>query len=142
MDFKWEALDNGYRAQIKVDLGADAMVYTSNCTMAKLNPLPPLTKGMQAFGDLSSANVIVGGHPGKYILAGAVTAFRSLTMLRAVFEQRRLVLLKCGSLKSNQAKNLKKWWSLKAKTGGSCCAITPILPPKKWAFPPSTAKRI
>lgn len=91
MDFKWEALDNGYRAQIKVNLGADAHVYTCNSTMARLSPLPPLTKGMHAFGDLSSANVIVGGHPGKYILAGAVTAFRSLTMLRAVFEQRRLV---------------------------------------------------
>ncbi|MBR7140483.1 MAG: alpha-galactosidase [Lentisphaeria bacterium] len=90
MSFSWQTLDDGYRAQIKLDLPAGAIVYTCNSTMVQLNPLPPLKRGVQNFGDFSSANVIVVGHDEKYILAGAVTAFRSLTMLRAVFEQRRL----------------------------------------------------
>lgn len=90
MSFCWESLDNGYRAQIKLDLPAGAVVYNANSTMVRMDPLPPLTRGLQKFGDISSTNVIVVGSEEKYILAGAVTAFRSQTMLRAVFEQRRL----------------------------------------------------
>ena len=90
MSFTWQAPDDGYRAQIKLDLPAGAVVYSCNPTMVQMSPLPPLTRGLQKFGDISSANVIVVGSEKKYILAGAVTAFRSQTMLRAVFEQRRL----------------------------------------------------
>ena len=74
MSFSWQTLDDGYRAQIKLDLPAGAIVYTCNSTMVQLNPLPPLKRGVQNFGDFSSANVIVVGHDEKYILAGAVTA--------------------------------------------------------------------
>ena len=90
MSFTWDALDNGYRAQIKLDLPAGTVVYTSNATMVQMNSQPCLARAVTPFGDLSSANVIVVGKDEKYILAGAVTAFRSQTMLRAVFEQRGL----------------------------------------------------
>ena len=79
MSFSWQTLDDGYRAQIKLDLPAGAVVYTCNSTMVKLDPLPPLKRGLLNFGDFSSANVIVAGSGEKYLLAGAVTAFRSLT---------------------------------------------------------------
>lgn len=90
MSFSWQNLDGGYRAQIKLDLPAGAVVYSCNSTMVQIDPRPSLTRGLQSFGDISSANVIVVGSEKKYILAGAVTAFRSQTMLRAVFMQRRL----------------------------------------------------
>ena len=93
MSFSWEALDNGYRAQIKLDMPAGTVVYSTNSTMAQLHPLPGMTATMHIFGDTSSANVIVVGKDNSYLLAGAVTAFRSQTMLRAIFEQRRLTAI-------------------------------------------------
>ena len=90
MSFNWTALDDCYRAQIKMDWPADTVVYSVAACMAKLNPLPNMTRAVSANGDMSSTNVIVVGSGGKYLLAGAVTAFRSQTMLRAVFENRRL----------------------------------------------------
>ena len=92
MSCSWEQLD-GYRSQIKLDLPADSFVCSFNATMAQIHPLPTLTKGLQSFGDTSSAGVIVVGSGDKAILAGAVTAFRSQTMLRAVFEQRRITAI-------------------------------------------------
>ena len=92
MSYSWEQLD-GYRSQIKLDLPADSFVCSFNATMAQIHPLPTLTKGLQSFGDTSSAGVIVVGSGDKAILAGAVTAFRSQTMLRAVFEQRRMTAI-------------------------------------------------
>ena len=93
MSYSWEPLDNTYRAQIKVDLPAGAVVYTANATMAQMIPLPSCTRGLLGFGDISSVGVIVVGSDAKYILAGAVTAFRSQTMLRAVFEQKKLSVI-------------------------------------------------
>ena len=90
MALNWTTELTGYRAEIKLDLPAGATVYTANMMMAKSSPLPALTSSMKAWGDISSSNVIVVGSGGHYILAGAVTAFRSLTLLRAVFESRRL----------------------------------------------------
>ena len=89
MSYSWEQLD-GYRSQIKLDLPADSFVCNFNSTMVQINPLPSMTRGLQNFGDTSSAGVIVVGSGDKAILVGAVTAFRSQTMLRAVFEQRRM----------------------------------------------------
>ena len=80
----------GYRAEIKTDLPAGTMVYTANMTMARNSPFPSLTVVAEPWGDVSSSNVIVVGSEGHYILAGAVTAFRSLTLLRAVYEVRRI----------------------------------------------------
>ncbi|MBR2373073.1 MAG: alpha-galactosidase [Lentisphaeria bacterium] len=90
MALTWDKLD-GYRARIKIDLPPGVVVYTSNCTMAQSNPVPTLVGRMTFFGDISSANVIVVGKDDHFILAGAVTAFRSLTMLRAVFDRGRIV---------------------------------------------------
>ena len=90
MDFDWTTQQNGWRAGIKTDLPANAMVYTSNMMMAQASPLPPLTNSQQFWGDLSSSNVIAVGADDHFILAGAVTAFRSLTILRAVYENRRI----------------------------------------------------
>lgn len=92
MSYSWSTLDS-YRSQIKLDLPAGAAVYTVNSTMAQMTAPPPFTKSLQIFGDISSAGVIVVGNDEKYILVGAVTAFRSQTMLRAVFEQRRLTAI-------------------------------------------------
>ena len=67
MSFAWEALDNGYRAQIKLDMPAGSVVYSTNSTMAQLHPLPGMTATMHIFGDTSSANVIVVGKDEKYL---------------------------------------------------------------------------
>ena len=90
MAFKWNMQLSGWRAEIKTDLPANTMVYTSNMMMAQTNPLPPLTRSQQSWGDLSSSNVIVVGADDYFILAGAVTAFRSVTILRAVYDSRRI----------------------------------------------------
>ena len=97
MTLKWEKL-SGYRAQIKIELPPPGVVvYTSNSTMVQINPLPSLTAGMTFCGDISSSNVIVVGKGDHFILAGAVTAFRSLTMLRAVYDRRRIVAVEVTS---------------------------------------------
>jgi alpha-galactosidase len=90
MSFTWMTEMDGYRARIKTDFPADAVVYTSNMMMAPADPLSVLTNSMRFWGDLSSSNVIVVGCDGHFLLAGAVTAFRSLTILRAVYENRRI----------------------------------------------------
>ena len=90
MSFTWMTEMDGYRARIKTDFPADAVVYTSNMMMAPADPLSALTNSMRFWGDLSSSNVIVVGCDRHFLLAGAVTAFRSLTLLRAVYENRRI----------------------------------------------------
>ena len=73
MVHNWTTQLSGWRAEIKVDLPANAMVYTCNMMMAQASPLPPLTGSQQFWGDISSSNVIVVGTPDHFILAGAVT---------------------------------------------------------------------
>lgn len=91
MSYSWKTqTDNGCYAVIETDFPSDAVVHTTNMMMAQGCPLPPLTRGMQSWGDLSSSSVIVVGSDGHFLLAGAVTAFRSLTILRAVYENRRI----------------------------------------------------
>ncbi|MBQ9501053.1 MAG: alpha-galactosidase [Lentisphaeria bacterium] len=91
MSCSWKPrTDNGYSAVIETDFPADAVVYTANMMMAQGSPLAPLTCGMHSWGDLSSGGVIAVGTKGHYLLAGAVTAFRSLTILRAVYDSRRI----------------------------------------------------
>lgn len=91
MSYSFTPLQDGYRASIKLDLPPDSMVYCSNALMVQLDPRPPLVSGIRDYGDLSGTNVIVAGKEGKFILAGAVTAFRSMTVLNARFLNRRLV---------------------------------------------------
>ena len=91
MSYSFTPLPDGYRASIKLDLPPDSMVYCSNALMVQLDPRPPLVSGIRDYGDLSGTNVIVAGKEGKFILAGAVTAFRSMTVLNARFLNRRLV---------------------------------------------------
>ena len=90
MAFSWNTQMDGYRAAIKTDFPARSLVYTSNMMMAQAFPLAALSSAMHYWGDLSSANVIVVGCDGHFLLAGAVTAFRSLTLLRAVYDNRRI----------------------------------------------------
>ena len=61
--------------------------------MAHTTPVTPLNRGIENWGDVSSSNVIVVGNDGKYLLAGAVTAFRSLSVFRAVYDNRRIVAI-------------------------------------------------
>ena len=90
MSYQWTTEMDGWRARIKTDFPASAIVYTSNMMMAQAAPISALTNSMKFWGDISSANVIVVGRKEQYLLAGAVTAFRSLTLLRAVYENRRI----------------------------------------------------
>ena len=90
MSYQWTEQWNGYRSVIKLDLPADTWIYTSECTMVKFMDLPPLAAGAFMTGDVSSCDVIVVGKGENFLLAGAVTAHRSQTILRALFEQRRL----------------------------------------------------
>ena len=90
MAFTWTTEMDGYRARIQTDIPSGSLVYTSNMMMSRTLPLPMLTSGVISWGDISSANVIVVGKEGKYLLAGAVTAFRSMTFLRAVYQNRRI----------------------------------------------------
>ena len=91
MDYKWTTQMDGWHGAIKADFPAGAMVYTTNMMMAQSSPLPALTSSVLYWGDISSSNVIVVGCKDHYLLAGAVTAFRSLTMLRAVYENHRII---------------------------------------------------
>ena len=90
MAYKWTTQMDGWHGAIKTDFPAAAMVYTTNMMMAQSSPLPALTSSALFWGDIPSSNVIVVGCKDHYLLAGAVTAFRSLTLLRAVYENRRI----------------------------------------------------
>lgn len=85
-----EKVEKGYSAVIETDFPPFSLVYTNNMMMSQTLPLPPLTCDLHFWGDISSCNVIVVGKDEKFLLVGAVTAFRSLTMLRAVYENRRI----------------------------------------------------
>ena len=91
MSYSFTPLQDGYRAMFQLDLPPGSMVYRTNALMVQIGPLPPLVSGIQNYGDLSSTNVIVAGKEGKFVLAGAVTAFRSMTVFNARFINRRLV---------------------------------------------------
>ena len=93
MDFDWTTQQNGWRAGIRTDFPSDALVYTSNMMMAQSASKPALTRGGQSWGDIPSSNVIVVGREDNFLLVGAVTAFRSLTMLRAVYENHRITAI-------------------------------------------------
>ena len=88
--FRWQTEADGYRAFIKTDFPATALVYSSPMTMAKMSPMAPLSTSNCLWGDVPSSSVIVVGISGNYLLAGALTAFRSLTLLRAVYDNRRI----------------------------------------------------
>ena len=91
MNCQWNTrMDDCFRAVFPVDFPPNALVYTANMIMAQSSPIPPLTSELSFWGDLSSSNVIVVGCENHFILAGAVTAFRSLTILRAIYENRRI----------------------------------------------------
>ena len=90
MGLEWTDKWNGWRSLIKLDLPAHSELYTSDNTMIKYSDVPPFRTGHKVTGDVSSCNVIVVGRDGHYILAGAVTAFRSQTILRALLEQHRI----------------------------------------------------
>ncbi len=89
MSYQWcEA--SGYTSGIEVDFPAWSLIYTTNMMMAQTCPLPALVSDLYAWGSVSSANVIVVGVDDRFVLVGAVTAFRSLTILRAIYDQRRI----------------------------------------------------
>ena len=90
MSRQWSDEWNGYRSLIKLDLPADTWVYVSESSMVKLVDYPPLAAGVFMSGDVSSCDVIVVGKGEEFLLAGAVTAFRSQSFFRALYEQRRL----------------------------------------------------
>jgi len=75
---------DGYHACIRTSFSSEALIYTSNMMMTQRTSAPPLRQGGEPWGDVSSANVIVVGEKGHFLLAGALTAFRSLTIFRAV----------------------------------------------------------
>ena len=91
MAYSWNTRrDDGFFSVIKTDFPVGSLVYTNNMMMAQSCPLPALTGDQHFWGDISSTNVIVVGKEGHFLLVGAVTALRSLTMLRAVYENRRI----------------------------------------------------
>ena len=90
MSYFWTDGWNGYRSVIKTDFPAGTWVYTSENSMVRFSGVPPLAAEPVMTGDVSSCNVIVVGKDDKFLLAGAVTAFRSQTILRALYEQRRI----------------------------------------------------
>ncbi|MBO7146519.1 MAG: alpha-galactosidase [Lentisphaeria bacterium] len=91
MSYSWSQVTGGYRASFQVDFAPGTFVYRVNPFMIQLNPLPALTSDLAEFGDITSTNVIVVGKEDHFILAGAVTAFRSLTIFRAVYDTRRII---------------------------------------------------
>ena len=101
MGLEWTDKWNGWRSLIKLDLPAHSELYTSDNTMIKYSDVPPFRTGHKVTGDVSSCNVIVVGRDGHYILAGAVTAFRSQTILRALLEQHRITGIEASTKYTN-----------------------------------------
>ena len=93
MSYSWTTNFDCYRAQIKTDFPAGSVVYRSKMIMAHTTPVTPLNSGIENWGDVTSSNVIVVGKDGKYLLAGAITAYRSLSVFRAVYENRKIVAI-------------------------------------------------
>lgn len=83
MALKWELKKNCYEASLRLDfLPPDSsFVYRCSNNMAALDPLPPALPVTSWHAEVHSQDVIVAGNDRtkEYILAGAVTAYRSLS---------------------------------------------------------------
>ena len=93
MNYTWTTDFDCYRARIKTNFPANSVVYRSKMIMAHTTPVTALNSHIENWGDVSSSNVIVVGKDNNYLLAGAVTAYRSLSVFRAVYENRRIVAI-------------------------------------------------
>ncbi len=94
MNFEWKTNVDYFRASIPVTLPVgDGFIYTTIGSMAKSDPSPHATAYGGWNDDRFSHDVIVCGNEAKniYILAGALTAFRSYTFFTARYRDRRLM---------------------------------------------------
>ncbi len=89
----WNHSPSCWRGSIKVDFSPSAVVYHTQCNMVNMAVTPPLVCLPEWEGEIFSNDVIVVGDPEKkyYLLAGALTAYRSMTTFRAVCRNRRIV---------------------------------------------------
>lgn len=79
---EWKPIDSCYRAALPLNLPPQAnFIYRSNNNMSPQNPGSPVTASCGFSGDYSSHDVVIVGNAAtnEYILAGALTAHRSLT---------------------------------------------------------------
>lgn len=91
MDFVPSERMDGYRSCIKTDFPSGAVVYYTRSTMTQGLATPPMvTASLKKWGGISSTNVIVVGMPGNYLLYGALTAHRSMSIFNAVIESCRI----------------------------------------------------
>ena len=83
MNPKWEKKRSCYEANLSLDfLPSDSsFVYRCSNNMAALDPMPPALPVSSWYADVHSQDVIVVGNDrtNEYVLAGAVTAHRSLS---------------------------------------------------------------
>ena len=83
MTLQWEKKKECYEAVLSLDfLPPDSsFVYRSSNNMAALDPMPPAMPASSYHAEIHSQDVIVVGNErtSEYLLAGAVTAHRSLS---------------------------------------------------------------
>ena len=93
-NIQWNRAGKYFRAEIKLELPpASSFCYVSNAMMSQVFPRPNLERVLDWTRDVFSTDVIVVGNDfeNRYVLAGALTAFRSTTDFTAKMRNRTFV---------------------------------------------------
>ncbi|MBQ7650688.1 MAG: alpha-galactosidase [Victivallales bacterium] len=82
----WNETPSCYRASLPVSFSNSAyFIYRAWAYMGARDTMPGVLFKVSSDGEVASNDVIVIGEEGNYLLAGALSAFRSITILRAVW---------------------------------------------------------
>ena len=83
---KWIEETRCYKATLPVSFGTNAyFIYRAWANMSSRDSMPGVLFKNNADGEVVSNDVIVIGEEGNYVLAGALTAFRSISFFRAIW---------------------------------------------------------
>ena len=130
----WQPETACYRASLPLDLPPEAtFVCRNNNNMAPSVPNPNVCTLGGMDWTMDSQDVIVVGDAAtkRYVLAGALTAKRSMSYFTLI-RKGRFVGISVIQPFIKPGENRRSCWSWKVRTGATCCFSMPTRPQQKW----------